>query len=339
MEDVIENLKVCKDCQQNKEISLFPKSPGMKDGHLNSCKNCNKDKRRKRLGREKREIRTFFDKQTKICTDCRIEKPFEEFYPNKNIKDGIDIYCKNCETKQRRTRLKQKERPQTIFYEEKTKVCCSCKEKKPFEDFSVSKNTKSGRGTICLPCLKEYQKEHYKENSDKLKQKSSEYYSKNKEKCLERQKEYGKNNRIEINKRVRFRLRNDLNFSLNHRISSLIKQSLKNKSKRGRHWETLVGFTTEELKSHLEKQFTQEMVWGGVLNGKIWIDHILPRDLFEYETPDDPQFKACWALSNLQPLWKQDNINKSDFLPDGRRTRNLSKQEKLEYLRGLGYNF
>jgi hypothetical protein len=33
---------------------------------------------------------------------------------------------------------------------------------------------------------------------------------------------------------------------------------------------------------------------------------------FKFETPEDPDFKACWALSNLRPLWSTDNIRKSD---------------------------
>lgn len=27
-------------------------------------------------------------------------------------------------------------------------------------------------------------------------------------------------------------------------------------------------------------------------------------------TPDDPEFRECWALSNLQPLWAKDNMSK-----------------------------
>lgn len=31
---------------------------------------------------------------------------------------------------------------------------------------------------------------------------------------------------------------------------------------------------------------------------------------FNYESPDDLEFKECWSLSNLRPLWKIDNLRK-----------------------------
>jgi hypothetical protein len=40
------------------------------------------------------------------------------------------------------------------------------------------------------------------------------------------------------------------------------------------------------------------------------IDHIIPKSAFAYESPDDPEFKACWTLTNLRPLWKKANQDK-----------------------------
>ena len=31
---------------------------------------------------------------------------------------------------------------------------------------------------------------------------------------------------------------------------------------------------------------------------------------FAFTSPDDPDFKACWALTNLRPLWGDKNISK-----------------------------
>jgi len=43
----------------------------------------------------------------------------------------------------------------------------------------------------------------------------------------------------------------------------------------------------------------------------IWhIDHIRPISAFSFTVPEDPEFKECWALNNLQPLWAFDNLSK-----------------------------
>ena len=83
-------------------------------------------------------------------------------------------------------------------------------------------------------------------------------------------------------------------------------------NKQGRKWENLVGYSCEELRNHLEKLFKIGMTWEIFLQGKIHIDHIIPRSWWIYESPDDSEFKQCWALCNLQPLWNEDNIKKSN---------------------------
>jgi 5-methylcytosine-specific restriction endonuclease McrA len=44
------------------------------------------------------------------------------------------------------------------------------------------------------------------------------------------------------------------------------------------------------------------------------IDHIIPKAAFNYEKPEDIDFKKCWALKNLQPLWAKENHEKKDKL-------------------------
>jgi hypothetical protein len=54
------------------------------------------------------------------------------------------------------------------------------------------------------------------------------------------------------------------------------------------------------------------MTWEKFMAGEIHIDHKVPESHFKYETPEDPQFKECWALHNLQPMWAKDNIQKGN---------------------------
>ena len=104
------------------------------------------------------------------------------------------------------------------------------------------------------------------------------------------------------------RRRKNIRFRLSKNISTGISDSLRNK-KNGRHWETLVNFTVDELMIHLEKQFLPEMSW--VNYGKWEIDHIVPICKWIFSSYDDLDFKRCWHISNLQPLWKKENILKS----------------------------
>jgi hypothetical protein len=95
--------------------------------------------------------------------------------------------------------------------------------------------------------------------------------------------------------------RRDPVFRLNASMSLGIWKSLR-KEKGGRHWETLVGYTLEELKAHFEARFTVEMTWDNY--GTYWeIDHITPKSLCL-------SFAETWELSNLQPLECSKNRSK-----------------------------
>lgn len=94
---------------------------------------------------------------------------------------------------------------------------------------------------------------------------------------------------------------------LNGRIGSLMWYSLKG-SKNGCKWESLVEYTLEELKNHLESLFKIGMSWENM--GKWHVDHKIPRCAFNYTSPEDQEFLRCWSLSNLQPLWAVENLRK-----------------------------
>jgi hypothetical protein len=99
-------------------------------------------------------------------------------------------------------------------------------------------------------------------------------------------------------------------FRTHKRVASAIYQALK-KKKNGRKWEDLVGYTCVDLTRHLERQFVQGMTWDNM--GEWHIDHIVPKSTFKYKDADDPEFKACWALTNLRPLWAPDNQTKHAY--------------------------
>lgn len=86
------------------------------------------------------------------------------------------------------------------------------------------------------------------------------------------------------------------------------------KAKNGAKWESLVGYTAKDLQCHLSALMPAGMVWEDIMAGRAEVDHIVPKSLFVYDSHSHPAFKACWALSNLRPLWKIHNRAKSNKL-------------------------
>ena len=70
--------------------------------------------------------------------------------------------------------------------------------------------------------------------------------------------------------------------------------------------EDLLGYTTEELKTHLESLFQEGMTWNN--HGKWHIDHIIPQSHFI----SIDQIKECFALDNLKPEWAEWNMSKGN---------------------------
>lgn len=148
-----------------------------------------------------------------------------------------------------------------------------------------------------------------------------EYAEKNKEHFIEyrrgRAKEslvvnqrWRENNREHVNAKARKRRedpKNRLASNMRNRISSALRGG-----KGGRHWEDLVDYTLDELKQHLESKFLLGMTWDNYGKYGWEVDHIVPVNAFDFSSPDDPAFKECFALSNLQPLWAKDNLSKND---------------------------
>jgi len=119
---------------------------------------------------------------------------------------------------------------------------------------------------------------------------------------------------------LRLKNKNDPAYRLNTNVSRAIRSALGPKKRRLKCW-AILGYSLEELKAHLEKQFQPNMSWDNY--GKWHIDHIIPRSFFQFSSPDDVEFKMCWRLENLQPLWQFDNLSKHDKLLDFQRARKI----------------
>ena len=70
----------------------------------------------------------------------------------------------------------------------------------------------------------------------------------------------------------------------------------------------MIGCTPEFLKEYLEKQFKSGMTWKNHSLKGWHIDHIIP--LNSAKTPE--VVEKLMHYTNLQPMWAEDNIKKSN---------------------------
>ena len=157
------------------------------------------------------------------------------------------------------------------------------------------------------------------------------YAAKNKEKLADYHKEWSDKNRVKLReyhckwrenntdhkkKRIIYhynKMNNDPKYKLGQRTRTAVYTCLKERSvAKYRSTFDLLGYSIEELMTHLEKQFTIGMTWDNY--GEWHVDHKIPMTSFNFETTDDREFKLCWCLDNLQPLWGPDNLSKGTKL-------------------------
>lgn len=161
----------------------------------------------------------------------------------------------------------------------------------------------------------ESDKRYYIKNREKRLKYFSDWQRENYEHRKKYMDEYREKNsdRIRIVKRTyeRTRKANDPLYKLISNFRTAIYQVLKenNIGKNGHYFEIL-GYTPEELINHIEKQFKDGMTWDNY--GDFHIDHKIPISSFNIKEIGDSEFMKCWSLSNLQPMWGEENIRKSN---------------------------
>ena len=148
--------------------------------------------------------------------------------------------------------------------------------------------------------IDEYSKNWYEQNKEHRKEYLKEYRDKNKDKIREVKRNYEKT-----------RKHNDPLYKLIANFRTAIYTVLKenNLNKYGHYFEILQ-YSPEDLVKHLEKQFEDGMTWKNY--GEWHVDHILPITYFNLKEVGDEEFLKCWGLDNLQPMWGDENIKKSN---------------------------
>lgn len=207
----------------------------------------------------------------------------------------------------------------------KQKVCSCCKIKKSFEFFYNHVGHSDGKCSYCKVCdnlahaayaklhpkeTKGYADKYRKANQKKVNLTLQKWGWANPEKRkLWRKRNPEKAREItRISGRKRYKITKN---KISGNMSNSIRRSLRG-NKKNCHWESLVGYTAEQLKEHIEKQFLPGMSWENWSRNGWHIDHKIPQAAFNFEKSEDVDFKKCWELNNLQPLWAKDNKKKQD---------------------------
>jgi len=205
------------------------------------------------------------------------------------------------------------------------KKCTKCNIVKSLSSFGKKERGKFGRTSICTGCNRIRSKKYYRDNREsELKRASKnresldwklyskEYRARNKKRLSRLREIWVKNNPEKIRKyrltkyQKRDRLRDSTSAMMNHSLKRV------GSSKSGSKLFEIVDYTLDDLKSHLESQFTEDMDWENY--GSFWhVDHIRPIASFTYSSTVDEDFKICWSLDNLQPLPAIENYRKGSF--------------------------
>ena len=211
------------------------------------------------------------------------------------------------------------------------KECTRCRKSKAVKDFTDRKAGKNGKNSICRDCTNEIMKlwrhanpERNKETEKRSRAKNSEnnklstkiWRLKNKKRIKDNEKIYTETHKDQMREKwnkASVKKRSTPKGLLSWGIKGNIYNSIR-EAKAGRRWESLVGYTVDDLKRHLEKLFLPGMGWDNYGRNGWHIDHKIPVSVFNFNTPDDADFKKCWSLKNLQPMWEKENIIKSNNL-------------------------
>jgi hypothetical protein len=152
-------------------------------------------------------------------------------------------------------------------------------------------------------------------NKEKLNEYVKTWYEQNKEHRKEYLKEYREKNADDIRKTKRDyernRKANDPLYKLISNFRTAIYQVLKeNRVDKNQSYFDVLQYTPEQLIVHLEKQFTERITWENY--GEWHVDHKQPISSFNIQEMGDSEFMKCWSLENLQPMWGEENIRKSN---------------------------
>lgn len=230
---------------------------------------------------------------TKHCNACDRELSLESFSKGKHQTDGLQTQCKACQKIYKaawgqKNKARERERQRREYAADPERHLLR---KKAWRDANPEKVKQiTERYEASHPGSRaEASKRWSERNREKRRQITRNYYAKNAEKWAKWARDYRNSSPDRV---------------LHCRISAQLRANLKS-AKGGQSAFKLLGYSLQDLKLHLERQFTRGMSWDNF--GKWHIDHILPLASFPPGSGTD-----AWVITNLRPLWAGENLRKRD---------------------------
>lgn len=144
------------------------------------------------------------------------------------------------------------------------------------------------------------------ENAERVKSYSENYRKENREKRLSQKSEWRRNNLPQVREYARARWANNLEHKLSEKIRGFVWRVSKGKTSESSR--ARIGYCPEKLKQRLECQFSKGMTWENY--GEWEIDHKIP--VSKFISRGETRVNIINALSNLQPLWREQNRSKGN---------------------------
>jgi hypothetical protein len=231
----------------------------------------------------------------KTCIKCGLEKDLVLFVKGKNS-------CKDC----------QSEYIKNYYIQNKERILQNERSKYGQNRLSILENQKLIQRTDEEKLNKNnYLREYRIKNKEILSEKRKEYNTINKEKINEKRRE-----------RYKERYQSDIDFKLRKIFRNLLKRTVIHKTDSTAN---VLGYTYLELKVNIESKFSAGMSWENY--GEWEIDHIIPISSFDLNVTGP---EVVHALNNLQPLWKKDNIIKSNKI-EWKSGKDSKNSEELSF--------
>ena len=191
-----------------------------------------------------------------------------------------------------------------------SKKCSRCGNMRPIGEYYRSKVTSDSRRSACKKCDHNDNAAAYSKDPDYTKNRFRKWAHENPQRMKEIEKErWLSDHRKKYSRDRQKKVRLTEKGTIDNRMKWALWDALSG-SKKGRKWNELVGYEASDLIYRLSETMPSGYSWERIK--ELHIDHIRPKSSFQYDSVNDPAFRECWGLANLQFLPASENFKKGN---------------------------